>query len=165
MQDIKLKLRVATEDDLAEIARLATEIWNDHYVPIIGKAQVDYMLHRMYSIESLRDQLLVKKHQFFLVITDQTVRGFVSVNEEKNQEWFLNKFYLQQNQSAKGLGTAVFSELKEILNPTKITLTVNRQNYKSINFYFKNGFTIQRVADFDIGDGYVMNDFVMVWEK
>ena len=40
-------------------------------------------------------------------------------------------------------------------------LTVNRQNFKSINFYFKNGFTIESVADFDIGNGYVMNDFIM----
>jgi hypothetical protein len=41
---------------------------------------------------------------------------------------------------------------------------VNRQNYKAINFYFKLGFKIQTVADFDIGNGYVMNDFVMVFE-
>jgi hypothetical protein len=38
-------------------------------------------------------------------------------------------------------------------------------NYKAINFYFKNGFTIEKVADFDIGDGYFMNDFVMIWES
>jgi ribosomal protein S18 acetylase RimI-like enzyme len=42
-----------------------------------------------------------------------------------------------------------------------ITLTVNRQNYKAINFYFKNGFTIDHIANFDIGKGYVMEDFVM----
>jgi hypothetical protein len=44
-------------------------------------------------------------------------------------------------------------------------LTVNRQNYKSINFYFKIGFRIEKCADFPIGNGFVMNDFVMVWRK
>ena len=39
------------------------------------------------------------------------------------------------------------------------------QNYKSINFYFKNGFVIERVADFDIGNNFVMNDFVMIWKR
>ena len=47
----------------------------------------------------------------------------------------------------------------------KLRLTVNRQNFKSINFYFKNGFKIDHVEDFDIGNGYVMNDFVMLWEN
>jgi ribosomal protein S18 acetylase RimI-like enzyme len=41
-------------------------------------------------------------------------------------------------------------------------LQVNRQNYTAINFYFKLGFTIERVADFDIGHGFFMNDFVML---
>ena len=47
--------------------------------------------------------------------------------------------------------------------PQTLRLTVNRQNYKSINFYFKNGFVIEKTADFDIGSGYFMNDFVMVY--
>lgn len=163
MQVIKLKLKAAGLDDINDIARLATEIWNDHYVPIIGKAQVDYMLDRMYSAESLREQMLEKKHLFLLIFLDTTVSGFISVNEEQTGNWFINKFYLQQKQSAKGLGTEALRELVQLIHPKKMTLTVNRQNYKSINFYFKNGFTIERVADFDIGNGYVMNDFVMVW--
>jgi RimJ/RimL family protein N-acetyltransferase len=43
-------------------------------------------------------------------------------------------------------------------------LTVNRKNFKSINFYFKLGFKIESVEDFDIGNNYFMNDFVMKWE-
>ena len=58
-----------------------------------------------------------------------------------------------------------FIELLKLLKPEELRLTVNRQNFKSINFYFKNGFKIEQVADFDIGNGYVMNDFVMVWRK
>jgi ribosomal protein S18 acetylase RimI-like enzyme len=50
----------------------------------------------------------------------------------------------------------------DIRNPKTIRLTVNRQNYKSINFYFKNGFKIERVEDFDIGSGFWMNDFIMI---
>lgn len=41
-------------------------------------------------------------------------------------------------------------------------LTVNRRNIKAINFYFSRGFRIDHAADFDIGSGYFMNDFVMV---
>ena len=49
--------------------------------------------------------------------------------------------------------------------PQEIRLQVNRQNFKAINFYFKAGFKIEKVADFDIGDGYFMNDFIMIWES
>ena len=164
MQELQLKLKEATADDLAVVADLAEQIWNEHYVPIIGKAQVDYMLDLMYSPHSLLEQLIGKQHRFFLMVTgEDKIPGFISVYQEKENEWFLNKFYILPQDSAKGLGTQAFENLKKLICPRKITLTVNRQNYKSINFYFKNNFRISRVADFDIGEGYVMNDFVMEW--
>jgi diamine N-acetyltransferase len=166
MQELHLKLKAAVPEELDIVSQLAAKIWNAHYVPIIGQQQVDYMLNRMYSRNSLEEQLTQKQHLFYLVVlNDSDIQGFVSVHREQDQNWFLNKFYILPDKAAKGLGTAVFEELKELLQPEKITLTVNRQNYKSINFYFKNGFTIDHVADFDIGDGYVMNDFVMVWKR
>lgn len=165
MQEIQLKLRPAGTHDLELIAGLATRIWYDHYVPIIGVEQVRYMLELMYSEDSLREQMHVKNHHFYIVETESGAVGFVSLHEQAPGDWFLNKFYILQDRSGRGLGTAVLRALHELLQPTRITLTVNRQNYKSINFYFKNGFTIQRVADFDIGQGYVMNDFVMTWES
>jgi ribosomal protein S18 acetylase RimI-like enzyme len=43
-----------------------------------------------------------------------------------------------------------------------VRLNVNRQNYKSINFYFKLGFKIEKVVDIDLDKGYQMNDFIML---
>jgi len=163
MQKINLNLKGATEHDIPQIARLAALIWNEHYIPIIGKDQVAYMLNLMYSAESLMEQMMQKQHRFYLVIHNEQAVGFVSLHEEKKGEWFLNKFYILPHQSRKGIGTLVLNELKELIHPKKITLTVNRQNFKSINFYFKNEFNIHHVEDFDIGNGYVMNDFVMEW--
>jgi len=36
---------------------LAREIWTDHYVPIIGQAQVDYMLDTFQREEAIAAQL------------------------------------------------------------------------------------------------------------
>lgn len=159
-----LKLIAAGPADIGLISPLAAVIWNQHYPSIISRQQIDYMLDRMYSAESLREQMEEKQHQFFLISNDDATIGFISVHREKDNNWFLNKFYIDQDIAAKGLGGKAFEALKQIIAPEKITLTVNRQNYKSINFYFKNGFKIDHVADFDIGNGYVMNDFVMVWK-
>jgi GNAT superfamily N-acetyltransferase len=69
--------------------------------------------------------------------------------------------YIYSRKANAGAGTEVLHELINMTKPRSLTLTVNRQNYKSINFYFKNGFKIKSVEDFDIGNGYQMNDFVM----
>ena len=162
---LDLKLIAAQEKDIPLIAELAQLIWNQHYPDIISREQIGYMLGRIYSSASLTEQMREKKHLFFLIQQNKTAIGFISVHRETGDDWFLNKFYINQEVAAKGLGGAAFELLKEQIAPQKITLTVNRQNFKSINFYFKQGFKIDHVADFDIGDGYVMNDFVMVWNN
>lgn len=157
-----IQITIAHEKDLVTIAQLAKVIWNDHYVSIIGQVQVDYMLAKIYNHQSLMEQLNQKHHVFYLIKNDEKVIGFLSVSSENNQDYFLHKFYIDQQISNSGIGTKVLQLLIETINPKSLTLTVNRQNFKSINFYFKNGFKIDRVEDFDIGDGYQMNDFVMV---
>lgn len=162
---VAVKLRPAESSDIPAISQLAKKVWNQHYPAIIGQQQVDYMLALMYSDKSLQEQLNVKKHNFYFIETDKGDLGFISVNKEKDGSWFINKFYIDQENSGKGLGTEAFSALLKIIQAQEIRLTVNRQNHKAINFYFKCGFVIEKVADFDIGNGYVMNDFVMVWKK
>lgn len=157
-----IQLILANQSDLDTIANLAHTIWNIHYVPIIGQEQVDYMLEKMYNKENLTLQIDVNKHQFYLIQDDNRCLGFVSVSTVNEKDYFLHKFYILQHESNKGIGTDTLNALIQLIKPQTLTLTVNRQNYKSINFYFKNGFTIDRVEDFDIGDGYVMNDFVMI---
>ena len=161
----ELKLIAATYKDTDTISELAKLIWNQHYPEIISQQQIDYMLDLMYSKQSLSEQMQAKGHLFFLIQSGTSNLGFISVNPLGNHQWFLNKFYINQNNASKGLGGKSFRLLLDTITPNKMSLTVNRKNYKSINFYFKLGFKIEEVADFDIGNGYVMNDFVMVWNR
>jgi ribosomal protein S18 acetylase RimI-like enzyme len=158
-----LSLKPVTENDFLTIEQLAQTIWHKHYVPIVGEEQVNYMLAKLYNQKALQQQTL-EGQQFYLVLTDKKETGFISISTKDNQDFFLHKFYILQENQNIGLGTDVFKKLfVEIHKPKTIRLTVNRQNYKSINFYFKLGFKIEKVADFDIGDGYFMNDFVMLY--
>jgi RimJ/RimL family protein N-acetyltransferase len=165
MQDLSLLLKAVTETEIEKISDLAKIIWQKHYPPIIGQAQVDYMLKTMYSKESLLNQINEKGQQFYLIQNKNEWIGFVSITNENNDSWMLNKFYVLEEKAGKGNGTEIFEALKKMIKPKKIQLTVNRNNFKSINFYFKNGFKIDSVAQFDIGEGYVMDDFIMVWKK
>lgn len=165
MSNNTLQLIKAKTEDIPIIAKLANTIWHQHYPAIISMEQINYMLNLMYSDESLKEQMTLKDHDFYFISQDDKNIGFISVSKIKEitQGYFIHKFYLDQTQAGKGSGTLAHNALIKLLNPSCLTLTVNRLNYKSINFYFKNGFKIESVADFDIGNGYVMNDFVMSW--
>jgi diamine N-acetyltransferase len=159
----EVKLSSASLADIPAISDLAKKIWLQYYPSIISKRQISYMLKLMYSEKSLNEQFNVKGHSFYFIRTESGNIGFLSVNPEEGNNWFINKFYIDQELASKGIGTTTFKELLQLLKPKKLTLTVNRQNFKAINFYFKCGFKIREVKDFDIGKGYVMNDFIMEW--
>lgn len=167
MSNNRVELRKAKTEDIPAIAKLAETIWHQHYTSIIGTDQINYMLGMMYSYESLTEQMTLKGHVFYLIYENGRCIGFISTSKMENatHSYFIHKYYLLQELAGKGTGTAAFIELLKELKPEELRLTVNRQNFKSINFYFKNGFKIEQVADFDIGNGYVMNDFVMVWRR
>jgi len=165
MSNNSVQLIKATNEDIPVITQLAEIIWHQHYPSIISIEQINYMLNLMYSNKSLNEQINAKGHDFYLIQRSGKNIGFISVSkmEKISQGYFIHKFYLDQTLAGKGTGTLAHNQLLKLLNPSYLSLTVNRQNYKSINFYFKNGFKIESVADFDIGNGYVMNDLVMVW--
>lgn len=165
MPNSTISLIKANESDLKIIEELAYDIWHDYYPGIISSEQIDYMLKKFYNQKSLKKQIKEDGDEFYLVLVNNEPKGFISINHKGHGEYFLGKFYILQNIAAKGKGTRAFKQLLSIIEPSVIRLTVNRENFKSINFYFKNGFVIEKTADFDIGNGYFMNDFIMKWNK
>lgn len=154
---------VASVDDIKTIYKLAETIWMEHYPSIIGEEQTLYMLDKMYNAEALTKQMQ-EGNQFFIWKENDVPIGFASIDYKNHLHGFLSKFYLDKNYRGQGIAQRFLEFLEqEFLKNTKqeIQLTVNRQNIGAINFYFKAGFKILRCADFDIGNGYFMNDFVM----
>lgn len=157
-----ITLKKALQSDLPQIAELAREIWNKHYPEIIGQLQVDYMLDKFYSLEALIQQQK-EGQDFYWVMDSERAIGYVSMSHKSEGDCFLHKFYINPGQQGKGLGTEVLSLLLSFYPQAKnIRLTVNRHNYKSINFYFKNGFIIEKTIEIPIGEGFVMDDFQML---
>ena len=158
---MKLSYKKAGKEEAPLIAALAERIWKKHYITIISMEQIGFMLQKMYSAESLSRQM-DEGHEFTLIYLDERPVGYISISTKDHKNFFLHKFYVETEEQAKGIGTEVLAHILQSLEAAEsIELTVNRQNYKAINFYFKNGFVIKEVADFDIGEGYFMNDFVM----
>lgn len=159
-------LAPAGPTDTPAIRQLAQRIWRAHYPDIIGTAQTEYMLGKFYSEDGLRQQM-AEGQQFWLVQDSATATecepfGFLAVSDKGAGQFFLHKFYLDNGQRGLGLGKLVFDLLlNRCTGLRELRLTVNRQNFKSINFYFKVGFVIEQCLDLPIGEGYEMNDFLM----
>ena len=159
-----IKIRPAQITDLPTIHDLAHEIWPSAYLEILGQAQLDYMLNKIYSLPSLQHQFTILKHYFILAAENENPVGFASYSPHEDATvYHLNKIYVLPDQQGKNMGKQmlnyVISEIKK-LGATSLQLNVNRHN-KALHFYQKQGFKIIRKEDIDIGSGYFMNDYVL----
>ncbi|TNE48814.1 MAG: GNAT family N-acetyltransferase [Bacteroidetes bacterium] len=157
-------IRPATTEDIPTIRDLAHCIWWAHYPGIISAEQIEYMLGLMYSVETLQRQIREEGHQFWLVEDEGgTAIGFLAISKQAAGTYFIQKFYLENAEQGKGYGTTVFRQLLDNYPDLQVVrLAVNRQNFKSINFYFKLGFCIEKCVNTSIGQGFVMDDFQMI---
>lgn len=163
--DMDIELRPANAADIPVLRQLAHKIWWAHYPEIIGTEQVEYMLELMYSETALQRQM-AEGQVFRLILTDGEPSGFMAVSKKDAGSFFLHKFYVDNTQHRRGIGAAVFQKLlAELPSLRELRLTVNRRNFKSINFYFKMGFVIEQNVDIPIGNGFVMDDFQMLWRN
>ena len=156
-----LLIRKATVADINEISTLANKIWWHHYITIISKEQIEFMLDKMYSPESLAEQIQ-KAHSFLVALFDNKIIGYMSVYKKEEQDFFLDKLYVDNTLQRKNVGGDLMNEAYKIVGNGNLRLQVNRKNFKAINFYFKEGFRIETVEDFDIGNNFEMNDFIMI---
>jgi ribosomal protein S18 acetylase RimI-like enzyme len=162
---INLTIKQANSGDIDLIYSLAEKIWKVHYPSIISMEQIDYMLKMMYSREALKQQMSEGQH-FLLAFNAEEPIGYISYSLKDNGEYFLHKFYVDTERHRNGIGSTFFNQVFNGFQDLKtIRLTVNRKNYKAINFYFKQGFIIEEVKDFDIGNNYEMNDFIMLYKR
>ncbi len=158
------RFRKATvEKDFKAIAALADTIWKEHYTPIIGAAQVDYMLERFQSAGAIAGQVKGGMH-YFLIREGSLPVGYLAF-EIRGRELFLSKIYLLRSHRGLGLGRdamAFISGKAREMGCTQIALTVNRHNHHSIEAYTKMGFRNAGPVVTDIGGGFVMDDYRMV---
>ena len=157
--------KISTES-IPEIERLSSEIWHKVYPSLISMEQIDFMLNMMYSRSSLEKQMLELEHQFILISTEEEAVGYASYSLKSAAEptiFRLNKLYLQPECHGKGLGKAMIQFIIEETLPQGakfLELNVNKAN-PTIAFYKKFGFAITEETVVQIGEGYVMDDYVM----
>lgn len=163
-----IKITDASIEDIAKIQEIAHITWPITYGEILTAEQLEYMLDLIYSDEALSRQIQNKEQLFYLISDADSVIGFIGIEHNYNNEAVtkIHKIYLLPKTQGKGYGKIVFEEIGKMAleNHSKdLLLNVNRFN-TALNFYKKLGFEIKETVDIEIGNGYLMEDYVM-WKN
>ena len=156
-------VEVTSREQINIVEALAGEIWTEHYIPIIGRDQVEYMLDRFQSSEAISHQIESEGYRYFLMEEKGKYIGYMSV-QIRGSELFLSKIYVVGRLRGKGFGKKAVRFLEDFaanFHLRKIALTVNKNNKESIAAYEKMGFTNLGPVVQDIGNGFIMDDFRM----
>ena len=154
-------IRVENREQIAAVAALARETWTQHYVPIIGAAQVEYMLAKFQSAEAIARQITTEGYEYYWA----PGAGYLAlVPDPVRKSVMLSKIYVLADRRGTGVGRAMvaFAEKRAAeLGGAELWLTVNKHNAGSIAFYEKTGFRKTEALVTDIGGGFVMDDWRM----
>ena len=157
-----MKLIQVDKSLILDTSNFAKEVFIDYYKDLIGIKQCEYMVELFLSEKAITS-LIDKGAIFKLLIENDQIIGFTEYIKEDNRV-FLSKLYIHKNYRNKGYGKILFNDCLEYTknnNLNKIYLTVNKYNTPSYNIYIHLGFKVIDSVINDIGNNYVMDDYIM----
>jgi ribosomal protein S18 acetylase RimI-like enzyme len=157
-------LRLLDRHELHLVQSIAHQTWPNTFVEILTTEQIDYMLEWMYN-KAILEKNYDDGHQFYAYFENNLAIGFmaIQVNLLEGKSLKIHKLYVLPNQQGKGVGYKLFQKAIEIaknLEQKDVFLNVNRFN-KAVDFYKRVGFSILKEENIEIGNGFLMEDYVM----
>lgn len=159
-----LQIRPLTAGEVDDLAALARDIWQHHYPGIIAQEQIDYMLAQRYSREHLLSELATPGIWWDQAFLDGRRVGFASSLLAEAGEMKLDKLYIHPDCQRQGVGQRLIDEVTARARQQgchTLVLAVNKNNAQAIAAYQKHGFAVRGAVRVEIGNGFVMDDFIM----
>lgn len=163
-----MKIEKISSNEVVRIQKIAHATWPTSYKGIISVEQINYMLDWMYNLDTLANQS--ENGQYFFVLSEESNDlGFISIEPNYNSQGIskIQKIYVLPSEQGKGIGKKLLDfaipYFRDQHNQSIFILNVNKKN-KAVHFYQKMNFIIDREEDFDIGNGFLMEDYIMKLE-
>ena len=148
-----------TEEMFDQLEKLADQLWHESYGKLLSAGQITYMLQQFQCRSAFERQMREGYIYRGLVIDDNLV-GYTGT-QKQDDRIFLSKLYLSKKYHGLGLGKALLEDCIFLYPECKaIYLTVNKYN-PSYQIYRHLGFEAIDSVVTDIGEGYVMDDYIM----
>lgn len=164
---------VKSDADQELLARIAGEIWRGYWPAIIGEAQTEYMVEKFQSLEAIKRDMAEHDYEYWLLVATEEdnggsgkhVVGFTGGrNEPATNRFFISKIYLFPEERGHGYARRVIEFYEDLCFARgfgAMYLTVNKHNELGIRAYKGTGFEVVESVETDIGEGFVMDDYVM----
>ncbi len=153
--------------ELREVAELAEKIWHECFTEILTVGQIDYMVEKFQSLKAMTDQIENQNYTYLAVRENGELCGYIGIKPESDDRFFLSKLYLRKDKRGRGIASQmlerVFEEARKI-GKKSVYLTVNKHNEQAIAVYRKKGFELIDSVVTDIGNGYVMDDYIFSYK-
>ncbi len=162
MNKVKLK-KVVKPREILDVSGIAHIVWREYYASLVSQEQIEYMLEKFQSPTAIQ-QAIAEGYEYYIISRTGIHAGYVAIKpNEPSGKMFLSKIYLLSDYRGKGLAYNTVAQLTEICRRkhlAAIWLTVKKDN-PSIERYKKMGFEIVRPIETDIGNGFIMDDYMM----
>jgi len=143
--------------DLSRVRALAERIWPECFAGILPPERIGPMVETLYAAETLREDVEVRGHIYWIAQVDGADAGYASAYQEGQRLW-LKKIYLRDICRGKGTGKALIQTVLDAFpGAHELALYVNDGNAPAIAFYRSQGFEIEatvpvRMGPFDFTD-------------
>ena len=155
-------IRQADAADAALLAALAREIWTEHYTPIIGAEQVEYMLAQFQSEAAIRRDI-EQGYAYDIAYVNDNACGY-SATRDDGESHFLSKLYVRKDCRGRGIARMLVDRAARRAREAgaqTLRLTCNKHNAGSLAAYTRLGFSIAGECVTPIGSGFVMDDYIL----
>ena len=158
-----IKFKQASDDDISQIQEVAAKTWPVAYGKILSAAQIEYMLDLFYSAAALEKSMQLQNYIF--AVNGGKIIGFCGIEHHfhSSPTTRIHKLYILPEAQGLNAGRKFIEHITEVAlesSSRKLSLNVNKYN-SALQFYKKLGFQSVREETIDIGNGYLMEDFVM----
>lgn len=166
VQEMKVDfLSLTTPGELERIRRVAKEVWPQTYKDILPEKQIAFMMEMMYS-PAVMEKELSSGYFFDLCTVNGVDAGYISFSacDEVPGRAKLHKVYLLHAFHHCGIGQKMLLHACGRCREkgfSSVCLAVNKQNLKARKAYLKAGFTVEKALCTPIGEGFVMDDYIM----
>jgi len=158
-------ITAVTPADVAPVTALARLVWQQTYPGIISGEQIDFMLEQRYNPQRLLEELTMPSLWWDQARVEGQLVGFSScLLTAAGREMKLDKLYVDPARQRLGIGATLIEQVVRRAvqaHCEALILAVNKCNERAIVAYRKHGFVVRESVCVDIGNGFVMDDFIM----
>lgn len=177
---------VESAEDIETVSHVAHDIWFEYWPDLIGMGQTEYMVRTMQSLEAITRDIQQVGYRYWLLYDEEgacvgytcalaedftddpfgkeATKHGENIAQRATRRLFISKIYLYAKDRGKHYASRVIEFYEQLCRDENLQcmyLTVNRWNDLGIRAYLGRGFETIEEIDAEIGEGYVMYDYIM----